>query len=185
MLGIMQQRYIFTIIIAIVMFFSGIKEIRAQKSGYIDSEYILAQMTSYKSAKKKIDSLASTWEKEVRSQFKEVEKMKEDLLAQEVLLSEERIEDKQYLIAQAQEKAEETQQKVFGYEGLYFLKRKELLEVPQNRLWEAVEMVAKKQKLQLVFDKANIGLIYTDPVHDYTEYVLEELGLLKKSNTQQ
>jgi outer membrane protein len=41
-----------------------------------------------------------------------------------------------------------------------------------------VEKVAKDNRLQMVFDKSGeLVLIYTDPIHDYTDYVLEELGL--------
>src|SRR5207253_1047156 len=41
-----------------------------------------------------------------------------------------------------------------------------------------IEKVAKKRQLQIVFDKSGeLVMLYTNPVHDYTEYVLEELGL--------
>ena len=46
-----------------------------------------------------------------------------------------------------------------------------------NRI-EAVEKVAKKKSLAAVFDKSgDLTLLYTNPAHDYTEFVLEELGL--------
>ncbi|MEL6607199.1 MAG: OmpH family outer membrane protein, partial [Bacteroidota bacterium] len=33
-------------------------------------------------------------------------------------------------------------------------------------------------RLAIIFDKSSdLVMIYTDPIHDYTEYVLEELGL--------
>jgi outer membrane protein len=41
-----------------------------------------------------------------------------------------------------------------------------------------VEKVAKANRLAIVFDKAGeLVMIYTDPRHDYTDFVLEELGL--------
>ena len=44
--------------------------------------------------------------------------------------------------------------------------------------FDAVEKVAHEHKLQIVFDKSGeLVMIYTDPVHDYTDFVLEELGL--------
>ena len=38
---------------------------------------------------------------------------------------------------------------------------------------------ASIERLDFIFDKANDGLVllYTNPVHDYSDYVLEELGL--------
>jgi len=60
----------------------------------------------------------------------------------------------------------------------YFLKKQELIKPSMEKVYEAVEKVAKDKKLQFVFDKAgDLVMIYTNPVHDYTDYVLEELGL--------
>ena len=42
----------------------------------------------------------------------------------------------------------------------------------------AVEKVAKQNRLAIIFDKSGeLVMIYTDPRHDYTDFVLEELGL--------
>jgi len=72
----------------------------------------------------------------------------------------------------------EYQAKVFGFEGLFFLKKKELIKPVQDMVFEAVEKVARDHRLQIVFDKSGeLVMIYTDPIHDYTDYVLEELGL--------
>ena len=58
------------------------------------------------------------------------------------------------------------------------LKKKELVKPVQDKVFDAVEKVAKDHRLQMVFDKSGeLVLIYTDPIHDYTDYVLEELGL--------
>ena len=77
----------------------------------------------------------------------------------------------------------EYQQKVFGFEGLYFLKKKELIEPIQDIIFESIEKIAKKNRLQIVFDKSSEPiLLYTNPIHDYTDYVLEDLGLNKKNN---
>lgn len=42
----------------------------------------------------------------------------------------------------------------------------------------AIEKVATQKKLEFVFDKASdFVMLYTNPRHDYTDYVMEELGL--------
>ena len=42
----------------------------------------------------------------------------------------------------------------------------------------AVDKVAKQNNLAIVFDKAGeLVMIYTDPRFDYTDFVLDELGL--------
>ena len=48
----------------------------------------------------------------------------------------------------------------------------------ENSNNDAVEKVAHDHKLQFIFDKSGeLVMIYTDPIHDYTDYVLEELEL--------
>ena len=45
-------------------------------------------------------------------------------------------------------------------------------------------MVAHKHKLQFVFDKASdLNILYADPTHDYTDFVLEELKVGDKLDT--
>ena len=68
--------------------------------------------------------------------------------------------------------------KIFGVEGLYFIKKKELVKPVQDEVFKAVEKVAKDHKLQVMFDKSGgLTMIYTNPIHDYTDFVLEEMGL--------
>jgi Outer membrane protein (OmpH-like). len=53
-----------------------------------------------------------------------------------------------------------------------------LIKPLQDKVFDAVEKVAKSNRLAIIFDKAGeLVMIYTDPRHDYTDFVLEELGL--------
>ena len=75
-------------------------------------------------------------------------------------------------------KLKEYQKKVFGFDGLLFLKKQELIKPVQDKVWDAVDKVAKKNNLDIVFDKASeLVMIYTNPRFDYTDFVLDELGL--------
>ncbi len=66
---------------------------------------------------------------------------------------------------------------------MFFLKKKELIKPVQDNVFEAVEKMAKNHRLQIVFDKSgDLVMIYTDPIHDYTDYVLEELELGDKND---
>ena len=41
------------------------------------------------------------------------------------------------------------------------------------------EKIAKIKRLDFLFDKSSdgIAMLYTNPIHDYTDYILEELGI--------
>lgn len=142
--------------------------------------YILTQVPEYKEAQAEIDQLAKGWETEIQEMYKEIGQMEADLKAEEILLTVAMKNDRREEIDRKLNDLKEYQNKVFGFDGLYFLKKKELIKPAQDLVFEAVERVAKNNRLAIVFDKSgDLVMIYTDPVHDYTDLVLEELGVLK------
>ncbi len=152
----------------------------AQKFGYVDMNYVLNQMPEYAQAQQEIEKLAAEWEKEIQEMYKEVQAMEASFQAEEVLLTVDMRSDRQAEIDRKMAELKEYQKQIFGFDGLYFLKKKELIKPVQDLVFEATERVAKNNRLQIVFDKSgDLIMIYTDPVHDYTDFVLEELGLIK------
>ena len=155
----------------------------SQKFGYVNSDFILNSMPEYKEALAEIDNLSKAWEKEVSDMYLELEKKEVILKNEEILLTKEMYEEKRILLDEEWKEARGYQQKVFGFEGLYFLKKKELIQPIQDILFESIENVAKQNRLQIIFDKSSEPvLLYTNPIHDYTDYVMEDLGLTKKNN---
>ncbi|HBH23001.1 MAG TPA: outer membrane chaperone Skp [Cytophagales bacterium] len=166
------------IFILLPIFFGTVLGVQAQKFGYVDLDYIMEQMPEYQEAQSELDRLAASWQKEIQQMYKEIEGMYNELKAEEVLLTAEMKEERLQEIKEKEEEVKAYHNKVFGVEGLFFLKNKELVKPIQDKVFEAVEKVAKDKRLQTVFDKSGgLVMIYTNPIHDYTDYVLEELGL--------
>ena len=140
-------------------------------------------MPEYKEAQTEIEKLAKGWEDEIQKMYQEVEGMEVALQAEEVLLTQEMKEDRIAEIDRKWKEVKDYQQQIFGFEGLYFLKKKELVKPVQDEVFEAVERIAKNNRLQIVFDKSgDLVMIYTDPIHDYTDFVLEDLGLVENQS---
>jgi len=160
----------------IVLF--GLNFAKGQKFGYIDTNFILSKMPEYAKAQSEIDQLSSGWQKEVEDMSKNVEALYASFKAEEVLLTEEMKGERMTAIHSKEGELKEYQRKVFGFGGLFFLKKQELIKPLQDKVWDAVEKVAKQNRLAIIFDKSGeLVMIYTDPRHDYTDFVLEELGL--------
>jgi len=156
----------------------------AQKVGYLDMKFILSKMPEYKKAEDELGKTSANWQKEVEDMFAEVSKLRQEYLAEEILMTEEMKKERMGVIVEKEKKAKERQSKIFGFEGLLFLKRQELITPVQDKAFDAVEKVCKKRKVQMMFDKSSdITLVYMEPKHDYTDYVLEELGLGDKNDT--
>lgn len=166
--------YLFTFFFLIF----GLNFVNAQRFGYIDTDFILNKMPDFKKAQDEIDQLAEAWAKEVDDMNKEIKSMYSALQAEQVLLTEEMKIERTAAIQKKEEEMKEYQKKVFGFEGLLFLKQQELVKPVQDKVWDAVDKVAKQNNLAIVFDKAGeLVMIYTDPRFDYTDFVLDELGL--------
>jgi outer membrane protein len=150
----------------------------AQKFGYVDSEFILSKMPAYNAAQKEVDKLSANWQKDIEARYKDIDKMYKSYQAEEVLLTEEMKKKRQNEIVEKEREVKEYQKNIFGFEGQLFKKRQELIKPVQDEVYEAIEKVAKQKQLQIIFDKSGgLVMLYTNPVHDYTEFVLEALGL--------
>lgn len=174
------MKNLFLILILFTACFQG----RAQKFGYIDTEFIMSKVPEYSKAQQELNTLSAKWQKEIEEKFSATKKLKDEFQAEEILLTEDLRKERLDTIARRDKEAKELQRKSFGPEGLLFLKKQELIKPVQDKVYAAIEKVAKKKALQIIFDKSgDLVMLYTDPKHDYTDFVLDELGLGDKNDT--
>ena len=172
------------VVFLVLSIFLGTSASFGQKFGYIDSKFILSKLPEYKQANSELGAQSQKWQGEIEALRSEVDKMRKEYMAEEVLLTDDMKKERQTAIAKKDKDAKDAQNKAFGFEGMYFLKKQELIKPLQDKIFEAVEKVCKKKKIAIMFDKAgDLVMIYTNPAHDYTDFVLEELGLGDKDDT--
>lgn len=155
--------------------------VSAQKFGYIDSEYILTKMPEYKKAEEAMTRLTEQWMKDISAKEEEVAKLKAKYQQEEILLTQDMKLERQRAIEKAEEELKALQNSIFGLNGLLFQKKKEILKPIVEEIYKTSEKIAKKHKLSFIFDKASdLSIFFADPRHDYTDFMLEELGLSSK-----
>jgi outer membrane protein len=150
-----------------------------QKIGYIDTEYITSKMPEYQKAQEDIEKLTTKWVKEISEKNEEVAKLEKAYRAEEVLLTEEMRQQRLRTITDKDKEVKELQNRVFGLNGELFKKKQEIMRPILDQIVKATEKIVKLKRLDFIFDKASDSLvmIYTNPTHDYTDYVMEELGI--------
>ncbi len=164
-------------LLAIFFITFGLSVVKAQRFGYVDTDFILNKMPDYKKAQDEVDQLSAGWEKEIQDMAKKIEAMYSTMQAEQVLLTDEMKKERVDAIQKREVELKEYQKKIFGFGGLLFLKRQELIKPVQDKIWDAADKVAKQNNLAIIFDKGGeLVMIYTDPRYDYTDFVLEELG---------
>lgn len=169
------------VLLLFIILYSG--PVAAQKFGYIDSEYILNKHPDYPLVQEELKKISEEWKKEAQSLDAEIKAMNVQLKAEEVLLTEEMYQKRVEQIKAKQKVSQEFNSRIFGMDGAYYQKQAELLQPLQSKIYDAIERVSRRNNLAVLFDKAAgpSAIIYTDPRHDYSEFVLEELGI-KENN---
>lgn len=150
----------------------------SQKYGYIDSDYILKNLTEYKESKDRLDKLADKWTKEVEEKYALIKTKKENFIREEDLLPTEEKTKREEEIKLLETEAMELQKQRFGISGDYFQKRQELIKPIQDKVYDAMRTIASKRNYTFIFDKANQNtLIFADGKFDISNDVLKELGV--------
>ena len=151
----------------------------AQKFGYVDTEFITSKMPEYAKVQKQIEQNTATWLVEVEKKKVELEKLEKEYKLEELLLTEDLKQQRLAAIQAKNKEAKAFENQVFGTEGELFKLKQAAYKSILDQISKAIEKVVRAKRLDFIFDKANDGLVllYTNPVHDYSDYVLEELGL--------
>jgi outer membrane protein len=149
----------------------------AQKFAFIDSEYILGNIPSYKSAQEQVDKLSAEWQKEIETKLADIDKMYKDFQSEKVLLTEEMKVKREDEIVKKEQDVKDLQKKYFGRDGMLFKKRQELIKPIQDEVYNAVKALAAEQGFAIIFDTAsNTGILYSNPKNDKSDEVLQRLG---------
>ncbi|PRY89113.1 outer membrane protein [Mongoliibacter ruber] len=150
----------------------------AQTFGYVDSEFLLNKHPDYKLVQDELEALKDEWKKEAQNLDQAIKEMRSSLKAEEVLLTEEMYQERLEAIKEKEKEAVAFNNRVFGLNGQYYQKQMELMQPLQSIIFDAIDKVCKRFRLAVLFDKAaGPTMIYTDPRHDYSEFVLQELGI--------
>jgi outer membrane protein len=161
--------------IAALFLLSGL--VMAQKYAFVDTDYILNRIPSYKAAQDQLDKLSEEWQTDVENVYAEIEKMYKDYQTEKVLLSEEMQVKKEEEIVNKEQAAKDLQKEYFGREGSLYKKRQELVKPIQDEVYRIVKEIATEGNYAVIFDTASgANMIYTDPKYDKSDEVLEKLG---------
>lgn len=133
-----------------------------------------------------MEKYSEKWVQDIEDKETELKKLRLQFQQEEILLTADMKRERLKAIEDKETALKDLNNKVFGINGLVFQKKKELIKPSLDDIYKACEKVARQKQLMFIFDKASdINMIYTDPRHDYTDYVLEALGISLKEDKNQ
>ena len=111
----------------------------AQKFAFVDTDYILQNIPSYKAAQDELNKISEDWEVEIAAQYEEIEKLYKTYQSERVLLTDEMKQKRQEEIMSKEHAVKDLQNKYFGPEGDLSKKRQELVKPIQDAIYKAVK----------------------------------------------
>ncbi len=149
----------------------------AQKYAYVDTQYILGNIPSYKAAQEQLDKVSQQYQKELETLHAELDKIYKDFQAEVVLLSDDMKRKREDVIITKEKEYKKLQRQYFGPEGDLFQKRQALVKPIQDDVFKVIQEVAEQGSYSIIFDKAgSLSMIYTNSKYDLSDMVLQKLG---------
>jgi len=165
------------LIIALLLFSA---EIYAQaKIGYVDSKVIIENMQDAKDAQVNLDNLVSVWKSEIQQMNDSLVLIKDDYEKKKIILTENVKKQKEEGIKGLEIRITEFKLAKFGENGEYFQKQNELMKPVQDKMFKAIQDVAKEGDYDYVFDRSSqLMLLFMNEKYDLTQKVIKKLETL-------
>ena len=149
----------------------------AQKFAFVDSDYVLQNIPSYKAAQDELNKISETWETEIAAEYEEIENMYKTYKSERVLLTDEMRTKREEEIIKKEHSVKDLQNKYFGSEGDLSKKRQELVKPIQDAIYKAVKELSAEGSYAIIFDTASgASILYSNPRYDLSDEVLKKLG---------
>lgn len=165
------------LIIAFLLFAVNVMFAQSQKFGYVDSQVILTQFPESIKAQGDLDALTNLWLAQIDSMSLGYQQSLADYQKQAGTMTDAQKQVKQQeLIAMEQTILDYRNKKFNQQGGEIFAKQEEIFEPVKQKIYAAIEQVAKDEGMDFVLDKSgDIILLYADAAFDITFKVLDKL----------
>jgi outer membrane protein len=146
------------------------------KIGYVDSDAIMKNLPDAEDAKRSLDALIVEWQNEISKLEGDIKFKKEDFEKRKLILTDQMKSDIEAEIKQLEKDLEAYRTKKFGSGGELFLKQDEVMKPVQNKVFTAIQMVAKDEDLDFIFDRSGaVMILFAKDKYDITSKVLDKL----------
>ncbi|MBF6609510.1 MAG: OmpH family outer membrane protein [Flavobacterium sp.] len=176
----MKKDFLFLLIVMAATM-SATAQSRGIKIGYIDMEYILQNVPDYAEANNQLELKAQGWKQEIETKRKEIDKLKDQLKTERVLLTRELIEEREEEITFQESELSDYQQKRFGPTGDLNIQKSVLVKPIQDQVFTITQDIAEQLKYDFIFDKSSdLTMLFAKKNHDISDRVVRQLTRAEK-----
>jgi outer membrane protein len=147
-----------------------------QKIGYVDSKVILEQLQDARDAQTNLDNMVQKWKFELQGLNDSLSVMKDDFDKKKLILTDKVRSQTEEQITLMEKRVNDYKLGKFGENGEYFQKQSELMKPVQDRVFKAIQDVAKEGGYDFVIDRSTqLMLLYMNDRYDLTQKVIKKL----------
>ena len=147
----MRRYLLFLLLISVVTVFGQ----SPQKIGYVDSQIILTQLPEAIKAQSDLDAMTSVWSNQVDSMKLALQQQYADVQKQLATMTDDQKQIKQKELIEKEQQIYAYQNQKFGQpNGEIYQKQETIFEPVKKKIYAAIELVAKEEGMQFIFDKS-------------------------------
>ncbi len=162
--------------VAVLVLFSTAAMAQNLKIGIVDIQTIVGEMPAAKKAEADLNELKQKYQDTLMTMQKELETRYESFTKQQAMMPEDQKQKEMQELQTMDTQAKQYYQMHFDPMGGTIIKKREsLLEPIRKSVREAIERVAKAEKISLVLDSNQPAVLYNEDKMDITFRVLDEI----------
>jgi outer membrane protein len=143
----------------------------------------MKQLPEAQDAQKKIDVIVNNWKDEIAEMEKKWKEKFDTYDRKKLIMSDQTRAAAEKELQDLDRKIIDFRTQKFGQDGELTKKQQEIMKPVQDKIFLAIQEVAKEDSYDYIFDKSGqILLLYTNEKLDLTNRVLDKIGKLKKTN---
>ncbi|HOI30658.1 MAG TPA: OmpH family outer membrane protein [Melioribacteraceae bacterium] len=173
----MKKTIFVLLLISAVSVFAQTQQPVNLKVGYVDSEIIMTQFSEAIKAKSDLEGFVAKWRKEADSMGTVLQNAYADYQKQASTMKPEQQREAQTKIVEKEQELQKYRDQKFGQpNGEYFVRQESLLAPVKEKIFKAIDEIAKEENMHYVLDKAGeVVVLYADSQFDITFKVLDRL----------
>lgn len=174
-----MKKFIF---FSIVLLAVSVNAQAPQKTGFVDSQIILAQFAPAIKAQSDLDAIAAAYTASRDSMLQALQTAYADYEKQKAMMTPDKQRETQQGLVLKQQTIQQFEQAKFGQpNGELYQKNEEFFAPVKAKIMEAIGKVAQDEGMSFIFDKTgDVLLLYADESYDMTYKVLDKLRREKK-----
>lgn len=148
------------------------------KIGYIDSDTVMDKLPDVQDARQKLDALIQEWQAELKELENKWKTKFDDYEKRKLIMTDQTRSETEAELIKLENDIAQFRDKKFGTNGELFQKQDEFMKPVQNKIFNAIKLVAEEDDLDFVFDRSgDIMILFAKEQYDISQKVLDKLSI--------